>query len=263
MIALPTQLHHKIGGLGIAALTHVWMGTLDFQGAYYDPTVDPVHPDFQGPVIFVFWHEYIPFLFYLRGHSDTAMLLSQHHDAEWLSQAARHMGFGTIRGSTTRGGVTALRQCLAASRGINLAITSDGPRGPRRKLAQGCVFLSSRLQIPLVLVGLGYDRPWRLPTWDRFAAPRLFSRARGILSPRIQIPADIDRDAIEHYRQQMEHLLNELTSSAEDWAERGYRIQGQIPARRQAMPLATRRRRVAEGGQFTDQPLDPPSRRAA
>ena len=105
----------------------------------------------------------------------------------------------------------------------NLAITPDGPRGPRRQLATGPIYLSSKLKTPLVAVGIGYDRPWRLHTWDRFAVPRPFSRARTISSPRIQIPPDLNRAGIEAYRRRVENLLNRLTTEAECWAESGTR----------------------------------------
>ncbi len=163
----------KLGGLAITGGTRLWMRTLDYQVSFYDPTVDPAAADFRGPGIYLFWHEYIPFLFYLRGNCRIAMLLSRHQDAEWLSQAARHMGFGTVRGSTSRGGVAALRELMRTSATMNLTITPDGPRGPRRRLASGCIYASSRLGIPLVPVGLGYDRPWRVRrAWDQFAVPR-------------------------------------------------------------------------------------------
>ena len=140
----------KLGGLAITGVTRQWMRTLDYRVSYYDPRVDPAAPDFQGPAIFLFWHEYIPFLFYLRGHCHVAMLLSRHQDAEWLSQAARHMGFAVVRGSTSRGGVSALRELMRTGETMNLTITPDGPRGPRRRLASGCIYASSRLGIPLV-----------------------------------------------------------------------------------------------------------------
>lgn len=216
----------KAGGLAIAEFTRHWMKTVDCQWAYYDPTTDPVHPGFHGPAIFLFWHEYIAMPFYLRGNCHITMLISQHRDAEWLSQAARHMGFKTVRGSTNRGGVTALREMFRESREMNLTITPDGPRGPRRQLAPGPVYLSSRLGIPLVLTGFGYDRPWRNRwSWDKFALPRPYSRARAIFSPRIQIPPAIDRDRLEDCRVAVERLLNQLTAEAERWAESGARLQ--------------------------------------
>jgi lysophospholipid acyltransferase (LPLAT)-like uncharacterized protein len=214
-----SQLLTKLGGLAIAEFVRHWMKTIDCKWAYYDPTVDPVHPDYEGPTIFLFWHEYIACPFYLRGHCDMAMLLSQHRDAEWLSQAARHMGFRTVRGSTNRGGIRALRELFRTCRDMNLAITPDGPLGPRRELAPGPIYLSSRLGIPLVLTGFGYDRPWRNNrSWDRFALPRPYSRARAIFSPKIQIPPDLDRDRLEASRVAAERLLNFLTSEAERWA---------------------------------------------
>lgn len=238
---IKSKLVNKAGGLLIASTTRVWMATLDHQIAFYDPTADPIHPDYSGSAIFLFWHEYIAAPFYLRGHSNIAMLLSQHQDAEWLSHAARLMGFETVRGSTNRGGVAALRQLLRKSRSMNLAITPDGPRGPRRRLAPGPIYLSSRLGIPLIVFGVGYDRPWRVATWDRFALPKPYSRARIVVSPRLQIPSGLDRDAAEQYRQHVESLLNNLTEQAETWARSGTRLQQQTPIRREGIPITPRR----------------------
>ena len=209
----------KFGGLAVAMTIPRWMSTLHFRGAYYDHTVDPVYEDFQGPVIFLFWHEYIPFLFHLRGRNNITMLLSQHRDADLLAIAAKHRGFGVVRGSSTRGGAAAVRDLVELGQSTNIAITPDGPRGPRRKMAPGPIYLSSKLGIPLIAIGLGYDRPWRLSTWDRFAVPRPYSRARGIASPRIQIPPNVDRNEVEDYRVLTEKWLHVLTREAEAWAE--------------------------------------------
>ncbi len=158
-----------------------------------------------------FGTSYIPAPLYLRPNARLAILLSQHQDAELLSEAAHFAGLETVRGSTHRGGTAALKGLLSAGRGRNLAITPDGPRGPRRELAPGCIYLSSRLQIPLILLGVGYDRPWRYRrVWDQFAIPRPFSRARVVSSPRLQIPPDLDREQIEHYRVWIQNTLNDL-----------------------------------------------------
>lgn len=235
-IQSPTVM--KLGGLAIASITWRWMRTLEYKALYYDRQVDPTVSEFNGPAIFLFWHEYIPFLFYLRGHCNLAMLLSRHQDAEWLSQASRHMGFQTVRGSTNRGGVAALRELLRKSRSMNLAITPDGPRGPRRRLAQGCVFVSSKLGIPLVPIGLGYDQPWRnRRAWDHFAIPRPGSRARAVAGPFVQIPPDLSRDGYEHYRRRVEQLLNTLTERAEQWAETGERHIDEVVVHRQGAPV--------------------------
>ncbi len=232
-----SSLLNKIGGLVVAAVIRRWMSLLDYQLAMYEQSADPVHPEFPGPAIFLLWHEYMPVPFYLRGHCNFAVLLSQHHDAEWLSQAARHLGFTSVRGSTNRGGFAALRELLRKCRHMNLAVTPDGPRGPRRQLALGPVYLSSRLGVPLIAAGVGYDRPWRNPwSWDRFAIPRPFSRVRMVIGPAIQIPANLDRDGLEEARLGVEGLLNGLTTKAEHWAESGARFDSQLPIVPAAIP---------------------------
>lgn len=232
---------HQLGGLLGSAAVCRWMSTLDYKVAYYDRTVDPVFPDCRGQKIYIFWHEYILFPLYLRGHCNLAMLLSRHRDAEVLSYAAHHLGFEFIRGSTNRGGATALRQLLAKSRTLHLTITPDGPRGPRRKLAPGCIYLASKLGLPLVVMGYGYDRPWRLRrAWDQFAIPRPGSRARAIPSGEIFVPPNLDRAGLEYYRQSIESLLNRLTTEAERWAESGARKIGQQKLERRGAPLPSK-----------------------
>lgn len=233
----------KIGGFVGAQVLRYGLSSLDYKAAFYDPTIDPAHEDFYGRVLLVFWHEYILVPLAVRRHCHVTMLLSRHEDARILGNGVRLLGFDCVFGSTSRGGLAALREMVDAGETRHLAITPDGPRGPRRTMAQGAIFLASRLQMPLVLMGLGYDRPWRLRSWDRFAIPRPFSRARAVVSPRIHLPEDLDRAGVEHYRQQVERLLNRLTCEAEAWAESGTR---KIDERQIFQQHAARQRRFDE-----------------
>jgi lysophospholipid acyltransferase (LPLAT)-like uncharacterized protein len=239
---IKSTLLNKLGGLLGAAAIRNWMSTLDYKAAYYDRSIDPVFPECRGQKIYIFWHEYILFPLYLRGHCNLTMLLSRHRDAEILSRAAYHMGFDFVRGSTNRGGVAAMRKLLEKSRHMHLTITPDGPRGPRRKMAPGSIYLASKLGLPLVAMGYGYDRPWRVKSaWDQFAIPRPFSRARAITSRAIFIPANLDREGIEFFRQKIEQLLNFLTLEAETWAQSGTRRIGQMNVQRRGAPLKNNR----------------------
>ena len=241
MMRFATQWVNKVGGLLSATLIRNWMATLDYKVAYFDPTIDPITTACRTPGIYCFWHEYLLFPIYLRGNNNLTMLLSRHRDADVLSRAAYHLGFDTVRGSTNRGGVQAIRELLRKSRQMHLTITPDGPRGPRRRFAAGPIYLSSKLGIPLVLMGFGYDRPWRINSWDRFAIPKLWSRARAVVSPHVQIPPDLRRDGIEHYRLRIERLLLRLNDEAEAWAQSGTRKIGQSKLRRQSAPLRSHR----------------------
>lgn len=226
----------RLGTFSLINLMHAWMGSLDMQTAYYDPAVDPA---FSGAGdgssrnrMYVLWHEYIPLAFYARGNSDTTILLSPNRDAEWLAGAARPMGFDVIRGSSRRGGFGALRKLMRTGQRRHLAMTPDGPRGPRRKLSSGPIFLASRLRIPIVALGMGYDRPYRLSSWDRFAVPRPRSRARLIWSPEVVVPPKLGRDQIEVYRVWVERILNKVCQEAETWARAGTRKLNQSVLRR-------------------------------
>jgi hypothetical protein len=241
----------NLGGLLSSAAIRFWMGTLDYKAALYDPAVDPGSADCRSPKIYIFWHEYILFPVFLRGHCNLVMLLSRHRDADILSRAAYHLGFEFVRGSTRRGGAAALRELVRRGGRMHLTITPDGPRGPRRRLAAGPIYLASKLEMPLVLMGFGFDRPWRTPSWDRFAIPRPWSRARAVVSQEIFMPPGLDRSGVEHYRRRIESLLNRLTLEAEAWAAAGTRKIEQVNVRPQPAAL---RRRPANRQRAADQP---------
>jgi hypothetical protein len=88
------------------------------------------------------------------------------------------------------------------------------------------------------VTGIGFDHPWRINTWDRFAVPRPYSRARAVLSQAITIPRDLERDQLETFRSGIERLLNRLTLEAEAWAESGAAKAEEIPVRRGPAPPA-------------------------
>ena len=231
-----------IGGWSLVstAVIRQWLGTLRCRADYGDRTVDPVQPEFRGAKIYIFWHENILFPLFLRGHCNISMLLSRHSDADILARVAGMMGFGTVRGSSFHGGSAALRELASRAATGSLTMTPDGPRGPRRRLAAGCVFLASSLGIPLVAMGFGYDRPWRAGTWDRFAIPKPGSRGRAVVSRAIQIPPELDREGLEWHRAGVERLLNHLSDDAERWAVAGGSRPGDCVVRPQVSRVAHR-----------------------
>jgi lysophospholipid acyltransferase (LPLAT)-like uncharacterized protein len=202
--------------------------------------VDPAGPEGDSFRLYAFWHEFILLPIALRGTCNLSVLLSKHRDADIVSHLAHFMGFGCIRGSTTHGGAKALRELFQASRVQHLVFTPDGPRGPRRKMAVGPIYLASKLGLPLVVMGFGYDRPWRMKSWDRFAVPRPYSRARAVLGPAMHLPPKLDREGLEHYRLEVERLLNRLTDEAEAWAEAGTRKVNEVCISAHSVPPVLR-----------------------
>ncbi len=120
MSASQRSLKTKLGGLAASLAVRAWMRSIDFQSVFYDATVDFAREDFAGPLICIFWHEYLLTPLYLRGGPETAILASRHRDAEWLSEASRHLGFRIVRGSTNRGGSQALLEMMRSHGTRNL-----------------------------------------------------------------------------------------------------------------------------------------------
>ncbi len=210
---------HRVGGYLLSTLAGRWMETLDYRVAYYDPSADVGRIEYNEPVIYLVWHEYLTLPFFVRRGTKLALLTSRHRDAEFLTQAAEMSGFRCFRGSSGRGGGGALLGILKESHLNGLVITPDGPRGPRRKIAIGPVFLASRLQYPIVLIGAGFDRPVRNNrAWDKFAIPRFHSRARMILSPKIYLQPEMNRSQLESVRASLGRSLANITLAAERWA---------------------------------------------
>ena len=225
-----------------------WMRTLRYRILYHDETVDPVlHPG--PPRMFLFWHENILMPLHWRGGCHCAMLLSQHRDADFLARIAGRFGFDCVRGSTQRGGTKALRELTRRAETMHLTITPDGPRGPRRVCSPGPIFLASRTQMPIVAMGFAYQQPWRLGSWDHFAVPRPFTRARAVCSEEIKVPAGLDRDGLETWRVRVERTLNDLTEDAQEWADSGARREGEQRIRgggsAPPIPVESRRRHAA------------------
>jgi hypothetical protein len=104
---------------------------------------------------------------------------------------------------------------MRLSRTAHLAITPDGPRGPRRRIQPGSIYLAARTGLPIVPFGIALDRPWRMRSWDRFALPRPWSKAACVTGQPIQVPENLDKDGLEKYRLLVENQLNELTAAAE------------------------------------------------
>jgi len=125
------------------------------------------------------WHEaLLPLLWAHRGIG-AVIVVSHARDGQYLADFAESIGYRLVRGSSSRGAVGAL---LAATRelqgGAIVALTPDGPRGPRRDLKTGVLVAAQRAGVPLLPVHAEANRAWRLNSWDRFGIPKPFARVR-------------------------------------------------------------------------------------
>jgi lysophospholipid acyltransferase (LPLAT)-like uncharacterized protein len=196
--------------------------TLHFAEHYLGPNVGGERLKRPDRFAFSIWHDKLLLPTIKFGGPDLAVLISQHADGQLLGGLIRRMGMGLVCGSSSRGGVEAVRQIVRDDfPWRNLAVTPDGPRGPRREVQPGIVYVASRTGMKIVPVGVGYLRPWRLKSWDRFAIPRPTSRARMIFGIPIPVPGKLRSDDMEPYRRIVQAEMDRLDALAEDWASTG------------------------------------------
>ena len=216
----------RLAGSTCALLLPLATQFLNYRIGHYNLANDPARPEYNEHCVYVFWHEYITSVLPKWGQTPLTLLVSQHRDAEILNQMALGLGLNIVRGSTTRGGSRAIRELKRYSKTSSIAISPDGPRGPRREMAMGAIYIASLLKMPIVPVGIGVSNKWRLNTWDKFSIPKPFSRVRVIFGPKYYLPARSKKHQLEKHRLITQSRLEQLTTVAEQWAESGDKLLG-------------------------------------
>ena len=164
--------------------------------------------------IFSLWHGHLlPLLWHHRGEG-VIVLISEHQDGEMVAQAAESLGYGLIRGSTTRGAERALISLVRSLQaGKEIAITPDGPRGPPRQFAPGALVAAQRSDAFILPVAAGADRAWRLRSWDRFMIPKPFARVTVAYGTPTKVKAATSRAAAEE-GPRFEQVMSEAEAAA-------------------------------------------------
>ncbi len=146
--------------------------------------------------IYAFWHAHQISVAWCARNTRSAILVSQSADGEYIARIARALGYRVVRGSSSRGGIGAFKGMIAAYRqGGPIAITPDGPRGPRQKIKPGILMLAKNTGAPVVPTAVGISAFWEIPSWDRFRIPKPFSHGHFCFGEPILVPPDAD-DAV-------------------------------------------------------------------
>jgi lysophospholipid acyltransferase (LPLAT)-like uncharacterized protein len=162
--------------------------------------------------IYAFWHARMLPLVFTHRHRGIAVLVSRHRDGEWIARVIEALGFVTARGSSTRGGEEGVREMLEwAERGHLLAVTPDGPRGPREVVKPGLVWLASRTGLPIVPVATSGTPSRVFDSWDRFRVPLPFARTVVTYGEPIQVPAALGEEGMEGWQARITDALRALT----------------------------------------------------
>lgn len=138
--------------------------------------------DPEEPLLVGVWHNRIlvlPLCFewFCRRSRRLNILTSASRDGELLSHLVARFGMESVRGSSSRKSVVALRLLQRRlEEGSDVAITPDGPRGPVYEISPGLIYLASKTGKPVMTIRVDYEKYWELRSWDKFRIPKPFSK---------------------------------------------------------------------------------------
>ena len=165
--------------------------------------------------VMAFWHgRIVPATYYFRERGIVVMT-SQNFVGEWIAGIIERFGYGTARGSTSRGGRRALLQLtrdMVAGRPVGFTV--DGPRGPARVAQPGAVWLARATGNPVLPFHIEADRHWTLRSWDRTQIPKPFSTVALAVGEPFDVPHDADDEGLERARLLLEERLGALEARA-------------------------------------------------
>jgi lysophospholipid acyltransferase (LPLAT)-like uncharacterized protein len=165
--------------------------------------------------IMAFWHgRILPATFYFRRRG-IVVITSENFDGEWIAGIIERFGYGTARGSTSRGGRRALVQLVRdLEAGKPAGFTLDGPRGPARVAQPGAIWLAKATGNPVVPFHLEADRFWTTNSWDRTQIPKPFATVAIAVGEPLEVPADAGDEGLEAARRDLEARLQALEARA-------------------------------------------------
>ena len=166
------------------------------------------------PAIYCFWHRCVFSAAHTFRDHQIRVLTSRSYDGEFIARIIERLGFRAVRGSSSRGAVSALRELQRElTGGAFVAFTIDGPRGPRYVAKPGPIHLARATGAPVFCFYVAVERAWVLNTWDAFIVPKPFSRICCYVCSPIAVPADGD---LEMYVAKMQAELERARTNAEN-----------------------------------------------
>ncbi|WP_159999998.1 lysophospholipid acyltransferase family protein [Roseomonas sp. 18066] len=176
------------------------------------------------PMIIAFWHERLPMMpmLWTLAHRQFPgmagwqphVLVSQHRDGRFIGEVVARFRLVMVHGSTSRGGAAGLRGLLRVLKdGSPVIITPDGPRGPRRKAAEGVAQMAVLAGTPIVPTAAATSRHRLLPSWDRMMLPLPFGRGVLVCGPAITVPREDAAGALPA----IEAALTAACDAADAW----------------------------------------------
>lgn len=204
-----------LGGPVMAALGRTWRFVSEGADAY-----ESIHAAGERPIV-ACWHgQILPATVFWRDRG-LIVMISENFDGEWIARIIERFGFGSARGSSSRGGVKALVQMKRLmQQGHPTAFTLDGPRGPAGRAQPGALWLAGATGQPILPFHVEAASAWHARSWDRAQVPKPFTRVAVAVGPPFRVAADADDAELEQRRLDLEAELLRLHHRAVEMLRR-------------------------------------------
>lgn len=177
----------------------------------------PHQKDKKEEYIYAFWHSKILLSVYFFRNFDINVLVSQSKDGEYIARIIHNFGFKTIRGSSSHGSLSAAKEMLkVAKTNEDIAITPDGPKGPKEIAQMGAAYIAKITGRTIVPYAFDASKKIVLNSWDNFIIPLPFSKGVFVWGEPIHVDRDTNEDILEEKRQELERSLKSLTIQASE-----------------------------------------------
>ena len=199
----------------------IWMicSTLRFEVSSEDGAQDPRSFP-ERKTIATFWHRGVFTALYYFRHRGISVMTSRSYDGEYIAGIASRFGLLPVRGSSSRGAVSALLGMFdVIEDGGVAAFTIDGPRGPKYVAKPGPILLAKKSGAPIRCFYIAVAQGWTLRSWDDLVIPRPFSQVHIRWSAPLTVPADADQEQMTRLHEEMQRTLERVTAYAQNTVE--------------------------------------------
>ena len=183
-------------------------------------SVNPYGEKAEGRYLFPLWHDSAVMGTFGGRTDNTIGLTSRHRDGTFSESILRTVGVRSVRGSSGRTGQRAARELIKQAAKHDIVITPDGPRGPRRVMSRGMIFLASKSGSRIVPSALVCSNAWEVQgSWTSLTIPKPFSRVVIVVGEPIHVPPNLSDHDLEFYRETAQRRMDELQPLAQSELE--------------------------------------------
>ncbi|GAA4422420.1 lysophospholipid acyltransferase family protein [Bremerella cremea] len=198
-----------------AAMLWLLFRTLKITILTQSPGTSPYQLDCPDRFLYAVWHDSMVLPVFGGRHRFTTALTSLHRDGSFVANVLRSRQIRTVRGSTRRISMVAIRELVETLAGRHLVITPDGPRGPNRTMSSGIVFLASRTGREIVPTGVACSNCWRWKgTWSSLLVPKPFSSIVIMAGEPIPVPPGLKKSELTPFVAKIQEAMDQLDQSA-------------------------------------------------